>query len=393
MPWKNLSRAILGTELKLLNTRSYRDGYLWEIEKTRGAFEACPRCAACSNSRYGKSYILVRQENLWGKPLWLKIKKHRYYCRPCRRPFTEPVPGVMPRMRTTQRYRKSILTACQSFKNLSRVRCDHRCSSALVYKILYEQLEIKLRERKGAFWPQTLGIDEHFFSRRNGYAEFVTVFTDLRKRKMFEMCEGKSKKSLLDQIKEVPGREQVRVVVIDLSNGYRSLVKELFPNAKIVADKFHALRLITPALIKTRKEIQGFKQDLRMRRLLLRNRMKLDYDLRFEIDRYLKKHPKLEAIYRTKERLYEFYRTKGSERAYRSLLRLICDLDKSPFEEIQKLKRTLKTWGEEILNYFETGYTNALTEALNRTAKLVQANAYGYKSFRNYRLRTLNACS
>ncbi|MFN8846168.1 MAG: hypothetical protein ACK5V3_04510 [Bdellovibrionales bacterium] len=30
---------------------------------------------------------------------------------------------------------------------------------------------------------------------------------------------------------------------------------------------------------------------------------------------------------------------------------------------------------------------------MNRTAKLVQANAYGYKSFRNYRLRTLSACS
>jgi len=393
MSWENVARSILGTELKLLNTKAYRKGYLWEVEKVRGTHEACPKCASITNSRYGKTSVIIRQESLWGHGLWLKIHKHRYYCKTCRKPFTEPAPGVLPRRRTTQRFRKSLLKACKSFKSLSQVRKDFMCSSALVYKVFYEQLEIKLRERKGAYWPQVVGIDEHFFSRRKGFTEFVTVFTDIRKGKMFEMCEGKDKKSLLEQVREIPGRERVRVVVIDLSNGYRSLVRELFPNAKIVADKFHALRLITPALIKTRKEIQGFKQDMRMRRLLLKNRKNLDYDLRFEIDKYLRDHPKLDAIYRTKERLHEFYRTKGLARAHRSLLRLLADLDKSPFEEIQKLKRTLKTWGEEILNYFETGYTNGLTEALNRTAKLVQANAYGYKSFRNYRLRTLSACS
>ncbi len=88
----------------------------------------------------------------------------------------------------------------------------------------------------------------------------------------------------------------------------------------------------------------------------------------------------------------QFYRTKGINRAYQSILKLIRELEKSPYEEVQRLKNTLKNWGEEILNYFELGYTNALTEALNRTAKLVQANAYGYKSFKNYRLRTLSAC-
>jgi transposase len=392
MPWERLSQAILGTELKLISTRQHRRGYLWDVEKVRSSSEVCPKCATPSNARYGACSVVVRQEGLWGHPLWIRIKKHRYYCKFCRKPFTEPAPGVMPRMKTTQRYRKSLLKACQSFKNLSKVRREYQCSSSLVYKVLYEQLEIKLRERKGSLWPTVVGIDEHFFTRKKGWTEFVTVFTDLKKRKMFEMVQGKDKKSILEQVKEIPGRERVQVVVIDLSNGYRSLVRELFPNARIVADKFHALRLITPALIKTRKEIQGFKQDMRMRRLLLKNRKSLDYDCRFEIDRYLREHPKLDAIYRTKERLHEFYRCKGIQRGYQSMIRLVSELEKSPYEEIQRLKNTLKNWGEEILNYFELGYTNALTEALNRTAKLVQANAYGYKSFKNYRLRTLSAC-
>jgi transposase len=163
MPWEKISRSILGTELKLIQSRNYKNGYLWDVEKKRSSFEACPRCANPSNSRYGISVVKIKEEPLWGKPLWLSIKKHRYYCKYCRKPFTESVPGVLPRRKTTQRLRKAVMQACIDFTNLSRVRRKFFCSSALVYRILYSQLEIKLRERKGASWPKVLGINEHFF--------------------------------------------------------------------------------------------------------------------------------------------------------------------------------------------------------------------------------------
>ena len=53
------------------------------------------------------------------------------------------------------------------------------------------------------------------------------------------------------------------------------------------------------------------------------------------------------------------------------------------------------TWDQaayEILAYFGTGLTNGRTEGFNNKAKLVKRRAYGYRSFRNYRLRLLNAC-
>lgn len=393
MPWEKVSHAILGRELKLLSTRAHRHGYLWEVEKLRSPFEICSKCATPCHRRSGVCFITVREEPLWGKPLWLRIKKHRYYCPKCKKPFTEPVQGVLPRRRTTQRFRKSIMQACLDYSNLSRVRRKFFCSSALVYEVLYQQLDIKLRERKGAHWPSKLGIDEHFFSRRHGYAEFVTVFADLRKGKLFEIAKGKDKKSLIEQLSEIPGREDVQEVVIDLSNGFLSFVRAFFPNARITADKFHALRLITPQLLKTRKEIVGHRQDLRTRKLLLRSRIELDYDARCEIDRYLKSHPKLQELYWCKEKLFELYRTKGIERASKALQNLLRRLEESRLEEVHRLKRTLTTWRSAILNYFTTGLTNGLTEAINGTAKLVQRRAYGYKSFRNYRLRTLSACS
>ena len=98
-------------------------------------------------------------------------------------------------------------------------------------------------------------------------------------------------------------------------------------------------------------------------------------------------------IYRFKERLFEFYRTKGVVKAAHGLHRLLEQLRQTGHPALLKLEKTMGKWRKEILLYFATGLTNARTEAFNKTAKLVQRRACGYRSFKNYRLRTLNACS
>jgi len=61
--------------------------------------------------------------------------------------------------------------------------------------------------------------------------------------------------------------------------------------------------------------------------------------------------------------------------------------------ELLTLRRTLMRWRREILGYFLCRLTNARTEGYNGKAKLVIRRAYGYRSFRNYWLRLLNACA
>jgi transposase len=55
--------------------------------------------------------------------------------------------------------------------------------------------------------------------------------------------------------------------------------------------------------------------------------------------------------------------------------------------------RTLQHWRREVLAYFRNRLTNGVTEGFNLKAKLVKRRAYAYRSFRNYRLRFLNACA
>ncbi len=268
----NLTRFVLPSDLKLIDIRRYNNGYMWEVEKVRQQFEVCPKCATPSNTRSGRCSAVAKDEPLRNEGLWLKIHKHRYYCKRCRKTFTESVSAVWPKRRTTQRLRKAIAKSCGDFVDLTRVRQDYGISSGLIYKVYYEQIEIKLRERQGRSWPTVVGIDEHFFRRMRGFTEFVTVFTDLKKRGLFEVGFSKRGKDLTEQLKKIPGRENVKVVVIDLSSGYRSFVKKMFPNAVIVADKFHVVKLPSPAIMREGKQIHGHRQELKIRKKLLRSR-------------------------------------------------------------------------------------------------------------------------
>jgi len=62
--------------------------------------------------------------------------------------------------------------------------------------------------------PPVLGIDEHFFTRRLGYA---TTFCDLRHHKVYDVVLGRSEAALESYLQRLEGREQVRVVCLHLA--------------------------------------------------------------------------------------------------------------------------------------------------------------------------------
>jgi transposase len=92
-----------------------------------------------------------------------------------------------------------------------------------------------------------LGIDEHFFTRRRGYA---TSFVDLKNHKVFDVVLGRSEPSLRRYLQHLPGRDRVQVIVMDLSETYRSIARRYFPQATIVADRFHVIRLVNQHFLK-----------------------------------------------------------------------------------------------------------------------------------------------
>jgi len=391
LPELRVAGFVLLPELKVVHFGT--DG-LWTCEKS-STFEVCPRCAQPSSSIYDRRTVRVRDEPIRGFEITLIIRKRRFSCKPCRKPFTEPVPGILPKRRTTQRFRAAVMEACEKYTDLSRVKREFKISYHFLYSAYYERLRLKLREKTNAPWPSAIGIDEHAYGKRRDIraTQFVSVIVNHNKGKVFDAVFGKTQAELETSLQHIPGRENVRWVTLDLCDPYRNWVRSFFPNAKMVADKFHVLRLLSPALLRRRKEIAGTRADLRAKRLLLMSAHHLRYSERVALEQFLKKHPDLHELWVWKERLHAFYRIKGYGRAYERYKRLVNDMSVSFLPEIQTLRKTLLKWKEEILNYFQTNLTNARLEGFNNKASLLKRRAYGYKSPEHYRLQLLHACS
>jgi transposase len=395
MPDQSLIRTLLLPELSLTSFRRIPDTRVLEVvAMKRTAIEFCPRCASPSSTGYDRRRVVLKDAPFRDLRVSLLVDKRRLWCKPCGRPFTEPLPGVRKGFRHTERYGRTVLHACETYSDLSRVRRDLKCSAGWLYSALYRHLELRRRTRLYP-WPTVVGIDEHCFGRRKPLQprEFVSMVVDVKNHRLFEVVEGRTIQQLRTSLAHVEGRDNVRFVTLDMSDAYRSFAKGFFPNARLVADKFHVLRLLNPALTQRRIEITGDRRSMAIRRLLLRNRHALDFWKKLDVDRFLEKYPALREVYLAKEALHALYRTRGIDRATRAFEHLLERCDASDLPELATLARTLRRWRDEVLAYFNTGITNGITEGFNLKAKLVKRRAFGYRSFRNYRLRLLNACA
>src|SRR6476620_9973782 len=119
MPARMIAQALLLPELKLLAVKYSTLAATTELlAEKKSEAEVCPRCATLSRVVYDRRYVRVKDEPLRNKHVVLRVRKRRFLCKPCKKPFTEPVGGIRKGRRTTERYRKALLRACERFVDL-----------------------------------------------------------------------------------------------------------------------------------------------------------------------------------------------------------------------------------------------------------------------------------
>lgn len=392
MTCEKLANFILLPELKLLKTRRLGDsGIFFKAEKV-SAFEVCPKCASKSSQVYDRRRVVIKDQPIRSKMAVIEITKRRFWCKKCLKPFTEPVPGIGKGHRTTDRFKRSLTWACETFASLKDVQKAYRCSARLVYQTFYQQLERRRKQRQAPV-PQKIGIDEHSIRKpKFGATEYATIIVDHSNKKVYDVFNGRNTSDLEEGARNWVGLESVQVATLDLSSTFRSFLRKKCPRAMLVADRFHVQRLFTKLVNRSRLKITGDKRTP-MNKVFLMDSMKLDHTLRRELLSALPKYPLLNEVYQLKEAVHRFYRIRGYTKAKNALIKIMDRMGRSTIEEVRQLRKVILNWRREILNYFNGGYSNGRVEGFNRKAKLLQRKAYGIKSFKNYRLRLLNDCS
>jgi transposase len=357
---------------------------------------ACPDCSGKSLRLKDRRTRHPRHES-WGvRNTVLELETKKWVCLECGRHFWQRFPGILPHMRSTEPYRRSV---CQKhFDGISRSRLAkrERISGATVERWSVDFLRRAAAERASPLCPQILGIDEHFFTRRLGYA---TTFCDLKNHSVYDVVAGRSEASLEGYLNRLEGKHLVKVVCMDLATGYRSLVRKHFPQARIVADRFHVIRIVNQHFMSCWKDLDPAGSKNRgLISLMRRHRHNLSGEQHSRLSACLNQHPVLEVVYRFKQKLcyllLKKHRTaRGCRKLIPKLLRSVAELRAAGLAPLVQLGNTLHSWREEIATMWRFTRNNGITEGFHTKMEVLQRQAYGFRNFQNYRLRVKVLCS
>jgi len=169
-------------------------------------------------------------------------------------------------------------------------------------------------------------------------------------------------------------KAQVQVVVIDMCSPYRSAVQQALPEARLVADRFHLVRLANEMVTDVRQRVFREQRHRRgravdpawaNRRLLLRAGDQLsDRALSRLTATFAADDPtgEIGAAWGVKERLRMLLAT-SDRHSSAEALRFHQTVLAAELPEATRLAHTLDAWWPQILGFLLTRHTNAGTEA------------------------------
>lgn len=370
-------------------------------------------CRECGQRAvgHGRREVAVRDLPVAGRPVRLVWRKRIWRCpggRCTRKTWSECSEVILARQSLTERARREICRQVgQDARSVAGVARDFGVGWACamdavrVYGSPLVDDPDRLESRVGG-----LGLDETAFLKAsaNRRRQMVTGMVDLDRHLLLDVVEGRSGAVVRDWIDQRSDawRHGVRVGVVDPFRGYANAIKTHLPNAKVVADHFHLIRLGNRAVDDVRRRVQndtlghrGRKDDplYRIRKLLLVAHDRLDDHQRERIVRLLTQgdpHGEVCAAYLAKELLREVFDADGVGQARQRLAVFYRYCTNADVRELDRLAKTIALWEPELLNYFRTGRaSNGPTEGINLLIKKIKRVGHGFRNFDNYRLRLL----
>jgi transposase len=171
-----------------------------------------------------------------------------------------------------------------------------------------------------------------------------------------------------------------------LSSTYRAVVKKHFPKARIVADRFHVIRLIHHHFLGCGRDIDPSASKNRgLLSRMRRHRRPLKPEQKAKLQAYLDALPALPGIYRFKQHLCYLLLKKHRTRQQciplvAGLLDSVDPLRPARLPQWVPLGETLDSWKEEIATMWRFTRNNGITEGFHNKMETITRQAYGFRN-------------
>lgn len=333
----------------------------------------------------------------------LRITKQRFKCKACNRTFLAEDTVSDRHCFIARRVKQAIIELLTEPISMSLIARFKHVSPTTVVRAL-RSFETK-KVCSTATLPEVVCFDE--FKSVKGVAGAMSfVMMDGETHQLLDVVDNRQLPNLRNYFIRYSkkARAAVRLVVTDFYSPYRTLVKELFPNAQIVADRFHISQHISRTFLNHRiqvmksfkKEQYQYKHLKRYWKLLQKSAWELDYDSRrwqpsFKahlteteiVDRILTYDEGLSKGYG----VYQLFLSAIRRRDVSRFVQLINENYQLFPESYQTVIATFRKYEKEIKRALRVPYSNGPLECLNNHIKVLKRVAYGFRNFYNFRER------
>ena len=367
---------------------------------------ACPHCNSKNIVKNGSRNRKIKYIPIQNYNIQLELTIQRHMCRDCRKTFSPSTNIVSDNSNISNNLKYTIAVELKENISLTSIAKRYNISIASVQRIMnscYSNFKVN-REHL----PEAICIDE-FKSVKNIDGAMSFVFADYHSKNIIDIVEDRRLHSLTEYFSRfsLEARNNVKYICMDMYTPYISLVNSIFPDAKIVIDKFHIVNLVNRAFNQTRISIMNSIQDDSLKRklkLFWKSLLKYYPDLcrvnyycqsfkcklssKDKVDYLLDKCPELEANFNIYQDIIQVIKHNNFKRFEETVKKYLGSKERISKKMMIALK-TLKKYMKYIENMFESNITNGVIEGLNNKIKSIKRTAFGYSNFSNFKKRVL----
>lgn len=359
------------------------------------AFELqCSSCQSRKIIRRGKVDRKFRSLPIGRKPVWFSLAVQRVECLVCGLVRQVKIGFANPRRSYTKSFERYALELSKYMTIQDTAR--HLGVSWDVIKDIQKRYLQKRFSRPKLKKLKEIAIDEISIGKRHRY---LTVVLDLKTGAVVFVGDGKGADALDPFWKQLKrAKSKIDAVAIDMSPAYISAIIKNLPNAKIVFDHFHVIKMFNDKLSELRRQLYHEVNDILQKQvikgtrwLLLKNPENLDPD-RDEHRRLmeaLELNQPLATAYYMKEDLRQLWKQPNKKAATDFLDGWIRRARGSDVRILKQLANTLASHKSGLLNYYDYAISTGPLEGTNNKIKTMQRQAYGFRDMEFFKLKIM----
>lgn len=346
----------------------------------------CPRCGGRTDRVHDYREQIVKDIPL-GRDTFLHLRKRRYVC-PCGKRFAEKNPFLPRYYRMTSRLIAEVIQAFRKVTSATEIASRYNISVTTAIRY-FDCVGYRRREL-----PEVLSIDE--FKGNAGGEKYQSIITDPQHKKVLDILPNRYEADLIRYFKQFKSRYDVKYFVSDMNPHFRNVAKICFPNAKLIADRFHVVRQAAWAMENVRKNEQKKLPDrsrkyFKKSKSLLRKRPeKLTEEEMDRLALMFEIVPRLADAYRLKNEFFEIMKSENSKIGKKKLVDWLFQVEILEIDEFKPCVTACRNWFQEILNSMDCPWTNGFTEGCNNKTKVLKRACYGVRNFNRFRNRILH---